>query len=138
MFKTNFLEKFFPREIREVKVEEFINLKQGSMRVREYSLKFINLPSYATSLVFYNRDDMSRLLTRITGDMEEECRSAILHDNMELSRLMVHVHQVDDIQKSRGVCDARRPKTSDQACPTNGGNRNNFGVLEQPRFKKGQ
>ena len=34
LFKTAFLAIFFPREMREAKVEEFINLKQGSMTVR--------------------------------------------------------------------------------------------------------
>ena len=37
LFKTAFLRIFFPREMREVKFEEFINLKQGSMTVKEYS-----------------------------------------------------------------------------------------------------
>ena len=46
MFKTDFLQRFFPREMREVKVEEFINLKQGSMIDREYSLKFVKLSMY--------------------------------------------------------------------------------------------
>ncbi|XP_069145547.1 uncharacterized protein [Solanum lycopersicum] len=83
-FKTAFHRRFFPMEMREAKVEEFINLKQGSMTVREYFLKFVKLSS---------RDEMSRFLTRINKDLEEECRSAMLHDNMELSRLMVHVQQ---------------------------------------------
>ena len=48
LFKTTFLEIFFPREKREAMAEEFINLKQGSTKVREYSLK---LSRYATSLV---------------------------------------------------------------------------------------
>ena len=34
IFKTTFLERFFLREMREAKVEEFINLKQGSITVR--------------------------------------------------------------------------------------------------------
>ncbi|XP_069149754.1 uncharacterized protein [Solanum lycopersicum] len=88
LFQTIFLEKFFPREMREAKVEEFINLKQGSMTVKEYSLKFVKLSRYATSLVSNSRDEMSRFLTGINGDLEEECRSAMLHDNMDLSRLM--------------------------------------------------
>ena len=46
LFKTAFLRRFFPREMREAKVEEFINLKQGSMAVREYSLKFVKLSKY--------------------------------------------------------------------------------------------
>ena len=75
--------------MREAKVEEFINLKQGYMTVREYSLKFVKLSRYATSLVSKNRDEMSRFLTGITRDLEEECRAAMLHDNMDLSRIMV-------------------------------------------------
>ena len=43
LFKTAFPERFFPMEMREAKVKEFINLKQGSMTVRKYSLKFVKL-----------------------------------------------------------------------------------------------
>ncbi|XP_069145465.1 uncharacterized protein [Solanum lycopersicum] len=80
-----------PREMKEAKVEEFINLKQGSMTVRDYSLKFVKLSRYATSLVSNSRDEMSKFLTRISGNLEEKCRAAMLHDGMDLSRLMVLV-----------------------------------------------
>ncbi|XP_069151096.1 uncharacterized protein [Solanum lycopersicum] len=138
LFKTAFLERFFPREMKEAKVEEFINLKQGSMTVREYSLKFVKLSRYATPLVSTSREEMSRFLTGINGDLEEDCRAAMLHDNMNLSRLMMHVQQVEDSRKRRGVRDVRRPRPQDQAGPNHGGHRNNFGVREQPKFKKGQ
>lgn len=39
--------------------ELFINLKQGTMTVRKYSLKFVKLPRYITSLVSNNRDETS-------------------------------------------------------------------------------
>ena len=39
-FKEYFLGKYFPCEIREVKVEEFINIKQDNICVEEYSLKY--------------------------------------------------------------------------------------------------
>ena len=39
-FKEVFLVKYFLRERREFKVEEFINLKKGNMSVEENSLKF--------------------------------------------------------------------------------------------------
>ncbi|XP_069150443.1 uncharacterized protein [Solanum lycopersicum] len=91
LFKTAFLERLFPREMKEAKVEEFINLKQGSMTVREYSLKFVKLSRYTTPLVSTSRDEMSR-----------------------------------------------RPRPQDQAGPSHGGHRNNFGIREQPKFKKGQ
>ena len=35
-------------------------------------------------------DGMSRFVTGVSEDMEEECRAAILYDNMDLDRLMVH------------------------------------------------
>ena len=38
----------------------------------------------------------------------------MLYDNMDLSRLMVHVQQVEDSRNKRGVRDVRRRKTSDQ------------------------
>ena len=62
----------------------------------------------------------------------------MLHDNMDLSRLMVHVQQVEDNRKKSGVRDARRTKPHDQEGPSNGGIRNNFGVHEHPRYNKGQ
>ncbi|WMV25097.1 hypothetical protein MTR67_018482 [Solanum verrucosum] len=39
-FKLAFLDRFFLRELREAKVDEFINLRQGSTSVKEYALKF--------------------------------------------------------------------------------------------------
>ena len=62
----------------------------------------------------------------------------MLHDNMDLSRLMMHVHQVEDSQKRRGVRDIRRPRPQDQVGPSHGGHRNNFGVRDHPKFKKGK
>ena len=62
---------------------------------------------YATSLVSNRKDVMSRFLTRIYGDLEEECRSPMLHDNMDLSRLIVHVQQLEDNFKKGGVHDVR-------------------------------
>lgn len=47
-FKNSFLDYFVPRELREAKVEEFVNLKQEGMTVKEYGLKFIQLFGYAT------------------------------------------------------------------------------------------
>ncbi|XP_015075213.1 uncharacterized protein LOC107019149 [Solanum pennellii] len=48
------------------------------------------------------------------------------------------VDEVEDSRKKRGVHDARRTNPQDQERPIHGGQRNNFGVCEQPRLKKGQ
>ena len=107
------MERFFPRDMREAKVEEFINLKQGSMTVREYSLKFVKLSRYATSLVSNSRDEMSRFLTGIAEDLEEECRAAMLHDSMDLSRLMVHVQQVEESRKRKETMVGNKSRQAD-------------------------
>ena len=98
----------------------------------------LKLSRYAISLVSNSRDEMSSFFMGINGDLEEECWFAMIHDNMDLSRLMVHVQQVKDSLKKRGVHDVRRPRPQDQAGPSHGGHINNFGIREQPKFKKGQ
>ena len=75
---------------------------------------------------------MTRFLIGINGDFEDECRSMMIYDNMDLSRLLVHVQQVYDSKNKRGVRDTRSPKPHDKDGPKNGGNMNSFGVREQP------
>ena len=95
IFKKASLDRFFPKEKREAKVEEFINLCQGDLSVKEYSLKFINLSKYASFFISNATDEMSCYVTRVSVELEEECCAVMLHDNMDLSRLMVHAQQVE-------------------------------------------
>ncbi|XP_015087034.1 uncharacterized protein LOC107030175 [Solanum pennellii] len=69
VLKTAFLERFFPREQREAKVEEFINLRQGGMSLKEYTLKFVKLKMNVSSLVENSRDEMSRFNIGISEDL---------------------------------------------------------------------
>ena len=62
-FKKDFFNRFFPREQREATVDEFINLPQGAMSVKEYSLRLTKLYKYASSLVCSARDEMSCYIT---------------------------------------------------------------------------
>ncbi|XP_049378068.1 uncharacterized protein LOC125842807 [Solanum stenotomum] len=96
VFKKAFLDKFFPREKREAKVEEFINLCKGGMSVQEYSLKFTMFSKYTPSLVSNLRDEMSQFVTSVSDSIEEECCAVMLHDNMDISCLMVYAQQVED------------------------------------------
>lgn len=50
-FKGAFLDSFFPKELRKVKVQEFINFRQGHKSVREYSLLFSKLSEYSHFMV---------------------------------------------------------------------------------------
>ncbi|XP_069145573.1 uncharacterized protein [Solanum lycopersicum] len=68
ILKTAFMERFFHREQREDKVEEFINIRQGDISVKEYYLKFVKLSKFASSLVSSSRDELSRFLTCVKED----------------------------------------------------------------------
>ena len=59
----DFLDRFFPLELREAKVLDFINLRQGSMSVREYSLKFTQLTRYAPHVMADSRSKMSKFVS---------------------------------------------------------------------------
>ena len=60
------------------------------MSVKEYSLKFVKLSRYASSLVANVRDEMSRFVNDVSEDLVEDCRQSMFHDSMDLGRLMVH------------------------------------------------
>ena len=90
VFKKEFLDRFFPREKREDNLMDFINLSQGGISVLEYSLKFTKLSKYAPSLVSDPTDEMNYFVTGVSDDLQEKCHLAMLHDNMKISRLMVH------------------------------------------------
>ena len=59
----------------------------------------------------------------------------MLHDKMDLDRLMVHAQKVEEsIWMKRGR-EGKKPRHSDQAGSSNG--RSSFRVHNRPKFKKG-
>lgn len=81
---TTFLDRFFPLELREAKVLEFINLRQGSMSVKEYPLKFTQLARYAPHVVANSRSKMSKFVSGVSDSVVKECRTAMLIREMDL------------------------------------------------------
>ncbi|WMV41725.1 hypothetical protein MTR67_035110 [Solanum verrucosum] len=97
-FSETFLDRFFPRELREVKAQEFMNLRQGSMTIQEYGLNFTQLSRYAHHMVADSRAQMNKFLYRVSYLVKTECRNSMLLENMSISRLITHAQQfqVDD------------------------------------------
>ena len=88
--------------MREAKVEEFMNLKQGSMTVKGYCIKFNQLAKYAPDLITDPRASMSKFMTGVSGLVLKEYRIAMLNRNMDLARLMMHPQQIEmDKSKER-------------------------------------
>ncbi|XP_049381677.1 uncharacterized protein LOC125846323 [Solanum stenotomum] len=61
-FNEAFVDKFFPRELREAKSQEFMNLTQGSMSVQQYRLKSTQRSRYALYMVADSRAQMNKFL----------------------------------------------------------------------------
>ncbi|KAH0711565.1 hypothetical protein KY289_007524 [Solanum tuberosum] len=87
-FEEAFLGHFFPRELREAKVREFLTLKQEPLSVHEYSLKFTQLSRYAPLMVADMRNRMSLFVAGLSRLSSKEGRAAMLIGDMDISRLM--------------------------------------------------
>ncbi|XP_010480941.1 PREDICTED: uncharacterized protein LOC104759750 [Camelina sativa] len=61
-FKTEFSRKYFPREAMDRMEEEFLELRQGTMTVREYDREFDRLSRFAGR--FMNEDELIRRFLR--------------------------------------------------------------------------
>ncbi|KAF3644649.1 hypothetical protein FXO37_21350 [Capsicum annuum] len=68
-FASAILDRFFPLELREAKVLEFINLRQGIMIVKEYSPRFTQLARYASHVVADSKAKMSKFMSGVTDSV---------------------------------------------------------------------
>jgi len=91
MFVEAFLGRYFPRELREAKVRQFLTLKQESMTVHKYSLKFIQLSCYAPKMVADMRSRISLFVAGLSRLSNMEGKAAMLIGDMDIARLMIHV-----------------------------------------------
>ena len=71
VFKATFIDRFFPREMMEENVTEFISLRQEEKSVHEYSLEFVKLSKYSPSLVFNSRDQIGHFVTGFSEDFKK-------------------------------------------------------------------
>jgi len=108
-----FLGHFFPRELREAKVREFLTLKQDSFSVYEYSTKLTQLSRYAPEMVANMRSRISLFVVGFSHMSSKEAKAAMLIGDMDIARIMIHVQQVEeDKLRDRVEFKNKRAKTS--------------------------
>ena len=96
---------------------EFINLRKVGMNVLVYSMKFSQLSKYTPSLDSHPSNEMSHFVIGVSDDLQEECHSAMLHDNMKISRLMLHARQVEEERPRWKSKDAKKERSLEGGSP---------------------
>ena len=74
---------------------------------------------------------MNRFLTRVPDDLVEECCSAMLHENMNISHIIVHAQQVEESRLRRKNREDKRAKSFET-----GSSKGRLEIQDKLRFKK--
>ncbi|XP_069150302.1 uncharacterized protein [Solanum lycopersicum] len=67
----------------------------------------------------------------VLEDLQEECQSAMLHDNINISRLMIYGRRAEEALAKRKSRDAKRARSFDGAS-----SKNRIDIQDKPKFKK--
>ncbi|KAH0661557.1 hypothetical protein KY284_026488 [Solanum tuberosum] len=122
---------FFPLELRERKMQEFINLRQRGMSVKEYGLKFTQLSKHAPTLVSDSRATMNTFVMGVSDLVLNEYRSDMLIPSMDISRLIVHAEQIEEQKLKRVGRELKRSRADD-----GNSSKVRFEIQDKPKFKK--
>ena len=93
-------------------------------------MQFIKLAKYASFLASDPRDQMSYFVSGCRRTYKR-CHSSMLHDNMNISLLMVHARSVDKARAQRKSRDAKRARSYE-----GGFLKNSREIQDKPRFNK--
>ncbi|KAH0673709.1 hypothetical protein KY284_024796 [Solanum tuberosum] len=127
LFKSVFLDRFFPLELREQKMQEFINLRQGGLSVKKSALKSTQLSQNAPILVADSRAKMNKFVMGVSDLVVNECGLEMLIPSMNISRLMVHAEQ--NLKQVNG--EVKNARTNDR-----NSSKGKFEAQGRPRFKR--
>ena len=74
---------------------------------------------------------MNPFVMGVSDDLQEEYHSSMLHENITISRHMVHAQQVKETRAKRKSRDAKRARSFD-----GGSSKERLEIRDKPRFKK--
>ena len=89
------------------------------------------MSKYASSLVSNASDEMSYYVTGVSEDFEEQCHEARLHDNIDLSRLMIHDQQVEESCLRKSNREAKKARYFERCS-----SKSRLDIQQKPKFKK--
>ena len=89
-------------------------------------MKFTQLSHYAPELVSNMRARMRKFASGLNDGLVLECKGAMLNSDMDISRLVVHMQQVEDEKKRQTEVEDRQNKrarpTDQETNQQSGGN----------------
>ena len=100
------------------------------MSVKEYSFKFIILYKNASSLVSSFMDEIRHFLMGMLKELEEECNAAMLHNNIVLSRMIVHTQKVEYSNQRKNNRETKKSRFYES-----GYSKNRFNVQDKPMLR---
>ncbi|WMV13447.1 hypothetical protein MTR67_006832 [Solanum verrucosum] len=92
--------------VREAKILEFVNLRQGRMSVEEYAQVFTRLSRYAPSIVANPKMKMSKFVSGLSDLIIKECSMVLLENDMDMDHLMIRAQRFEKEkleERSRGT-----------------------------------
>ncbi|XP_049399822.1 uncharacterized protein LOC125863894 [Solanum stenotomum] len=107
-FSEAFLAHYLPREVQEACLDQFINLKQGTMSVRDYSHRFNSLARYAPDIVRTMRARVHRYVNGLADHLIRDCRVTSLSDDVDISHIQAFAQTTKDL--SKWICDTRKDR----------------------------
>ena len=130
-FKEAFLDHYLPFEIRQARADQFLNLRQGNMSVREYSLRFNSLSRYAPNVVATMDDRVHQYVDRLDPYLVRDCTIVALNKDMDIARIQAFAQKMEDQRQRRRTQElergySKRARSTGQFMASQGGFRPQF------------
>ncbi|XP_059292320.1 uncharacterized protein LOC132045752 isoform X2 [Lycium ferocissimum] len=131
-FVDAFIRHYLPPEVRRARADRFLNLKQGSMSAREYSLQFNSLARYAPTMMADMGDRVHRFVSGLGPHLFKDCLTASLQAGMDIARIQAHAQNLEGKQPpQRGDRDVdrrqnKRDRSMGESSEYKGGSRQNY------------
>ncbi|XP_015164659.1 uncharacterized protein [Solanum tuberosum] len=93
---------FLPLELREARVNEFLNLRQNNLSVREYCMRFTQLARFSPEMVSTHAR-MHHFIGGLGDHLIGSCTVVALNRDMDIAKLMEHAQQTEDRIQNRRV-----------------------------------
>ncbi|KAF3613055.1 hypothetical protein FXO38_36463 [Capsicum annuum] len=107
-FNEAFLDHYLPFEIRQARADQFLNLRQGNMSMREYSLQFNSLSRYAPNVVATMDERVHQYMDRLDPYLVRDYTIAALNKDMDIARIQAFTQKMEDQRQRRRTQELER------------------------------